>query len=179
MAGEVIANDVEIFRRHFSERCLCVNLYGSSECSVASVSFINHTSALDRHRISIGYPVERTELILLDDQGNVAEVRGEIALGCDHLALGYLNRDELTHTKFSRGGTLTEAARLYRTGDLGRRRLDGGIDFCGRKDFQVKIRGFRIEPAEIQAALGEHEFVESALVVTHARDDGEKTSPHL
>jgi amino acid adenylation domain-containing protein len=91
---------------------------------------------------------------------------GELLVGGDGLAHGYLGRPALTAERFLPHPFATRPGeRLYRTGDLVRWLPDGALEFRGRNDFQVKIRGFRIEPGEVEKALGEVPGVEKALVV--------------
>jgi non-ribosomal peptide synthetase component F len=91
---------------------------------------------------------------------------GEIYIGGAGVALGYLDRPELTADRFIAdsfsGG---EGSRLYRTGDVGRWRTDGTIEYLGRNDHQVKIRGFRVELGEIEAKLMQCQSVKDAIVV--------------
>ena len=91
------------------------------------------------------------------------------------VALGYLNRPELTAERFI-PDPFSDApdARMYRTGDLGYWRADGLIEFVGRNDFQVKIRGFRVELGEIEARLGELPEVKEVVVL--AREASRVTS---
>jgi acyl carrier protein len=97
-------------------------------------------------------------------------VPGELFIGGDALARGYLHRPELTVERFVRDPFSDDpAARMYRTGDLVRYLPDGNIEFLGRIDHQVKIRGFRIELGEIEELLREHPTVREAVVM--ARDD--------
>ena len=97
---------------------------------------------------------------------------GEIHIGGDGLARGYLNRDDLTNERFVYWDVTekSESRRLYKTGDLARYRVDGSIEFLGRVDQQVKVRGHRIEPGEIEAALREHAAIAEVVVV--ARGEG-------
>jgi acyl carrier protein len=96
-------------------------------------------------------------------------------VGGEGVALGYLNRPELTAERFvpdpfsGRPG-----ARMFRTGDLARWRADGDIEYLGRLDDQVKIRGFRIELTEVRGALLEHPSIREAVVVAREDTPGEK-----
>jgi acyl carrier protein len=122
--------------------------------------------------VTIGSPISNTRAYVLDDEMGLAPVGvvGELYLGGDGLARGYLNRPELTAERFVPDPfNATAGGRLYSTGDLVRYRVDGQLDFLGRRDHQVKIRGFRIELGEIEAALKNHAGVEDSLVM--ARED--------
>ena len=100
-------------------------------------------------------------------------VIGEIHIGGDGLARGYINRPEATKEKFIANPFSRDPdSRLYKTGDLGRYLPDGNIEFLGRIDNQVKVRGYRIELGEIEVVLGQHPMVQSSVVVVarrHAR----------
>src|SRR4029078_7794108 len=98
---------------------------------------------------------------------------GELFIGGDCLARGYLDRPELTAEGFlSNPSGKTEGERLYRTGDLARYLPDGNIEFLGRTDSQVKLRGFRIELGEIEAALSQHSAVREAVVLLLENEPG-------
>ena len=102
-------------------------------------------------------------------------VPGELHIGGEGLARGYLNQPELTDEKFIRNYfNLDTGARLYKTGDLCRYLTDGSIEFLGRVDQQIKIRGFRIELEEIETVLGQHPAVRQAIVVAREDVPGEK-----
>jgi thioesterase domain-containing protein/acyl carrier protein len=165
LGGEpVVKRDVERYQKHFSPNCLFANLSGQSESSLNLVYFLNQGAALTGNAIPMGYPVEDTEVLLLDAQGHTTELYGEIGIRSGHVALGYWNRPELTAAAFVAdpdGG----CKRLYRTGDMGRIMADGSISFVGRKDGQVKIRGLRIELGEIEAVLEGHPNVKEVAVI--------------
>jgi amino acid adenylation domain-containing protein len=147
-----------------------INLYGSSEVA-ADVTCFDTSSNSPRGFVPIGKPIGNVRVYLLDPSLNPVPigVPGEIHVGGDCLALGYLDRPELTAERFI-ADPFCPGGLLYKTGDLGRYREDGNIEFLGRGDNQVKIRGLRIELGEVEAALMEHESVHRAAVLV--REDG-------
>ncbi|MBW8873677.1 MAG: non-ribosomal peptide synthase/polyketide synthase [Acidobacteria bacterium] len=146
------------------------NLYGPTETTIWSA--VSSVGEADR-AISLGRPIANTQVHLLDrDLGLVPyNVAGEVHIGGDGLARGYLGRPELTAERFipDPHGSVP-GARLYKTGDLARRPAGGDLEFLGRLDHQVKVRGYRIELGEIEAALHRHGAVREAVVVAH--EDG-------
>jgi acyl carrier protein len=125
----------------------------------------------------IGRPIANTQAFILDRHLNPVPiaVTGELYVGGDGLARGYLHRPELTAEQFvPHPFSNTPGARLYRTGDLARYRSDGTIDFLGRIDNQVKIRGFRIELGEIEAILSQHPQVRKSVVLARGDLAGDK-----
>jgi predicted O-methyltransferase YrrM len=118
--------------------------------------------------LPIGGPLANMQIHLLDDslQPVPAGVPGELYIGGESLARAYLNRPELTASKFIPSPFADEpGARLYKTGDLARYLSDGNLIFLGRRDQQVKIRGYRIEPGEVESVLREHPGLKEAIVV--------------
>ncbi|HEY7598853.1 MAG TPA: condensation domain-containing protein, partial [Candidatus Limnocylindrales bacterium] len=101
-------------------------------------------------------------------------VSGELSIGGDCVARGYLGRPALTAAKFVPDACAgIPGARLYRSGDLVRRRHDGELDFLGRWDSQVKIRGYRVEPAEVEATIDRHPTVRESAVLAREDERGE------
>ncbi|MDQ3287621.1 MAG: amino acid adenylation domain-containing protein, partial [Pseudomonadota bacterium] len=154
-----------------------VQCYGPTETTTfASMHEIN---GLDEqaHSVPIGRPIGNTRIYVLDSCGEPAPVgvTGEIHIGGEGVARGYLNRDELTQERFLRDPFSSDPqARMYRTGDLGHWREDGTLEFQGRNDSQVKIRGFRVELGEIQAKLAGCGGVREAVVLAREDQPGEK-----
>jgi len=147
-----------------------INGYGPTENTTFTCCYpITHFST-EEHSVPIGRPISNTQCFILDRnlQPVPIGVRGELFVGGDGLAQGYLNDPKLTAEKFIlnpyRPGFL-----MYRTGDFARYRPDGNIEFLGRIDNQVKIRGYRIELGEIESVLKLHPAVKEAVLV--ARED--------
>ena len=164
--GDVMSADVA--RRAIRElpEARLWNLYGPTECTVYATGF-----EVDRdpgEGVPIGWPLENTTAYVLDGHGEPCpfNIAGELHLGGDGVADGYLDRPELTAERFVPDPFSTDPdARLYRTGDRARVRADGCIEFLGRMDRQVKIRGFRIELGEVEAAIGASGRVRQSVVV--------------
>ena len=140
--------------------------------------FINHETEITGNIVPVGYPVEDTDVLLLNKAGKQGEVYGEIGIRSAHVALGYWRKPEKTKAAFlpdPQCGT----KRIYRSGDLGRLLPDGNIAFIGRNDVQVKIRGVRIEPGEIEAALGRHPAVRDSVVLAREDSSGRQAAGGL
>jgi acyl-CoA synthetase (AMP-forming)/AMP-acid ligase II/acyl carrier protein len=140
------------------------NMYGPTETTIWSA--ISRVKRGDGP-ITIGRPIANTEIYVLDSELNLVPIGslGEILIGGEGLARGYLNRAELTAEKFV-PHPFKRNARLYRTGDLGYFLPNGEIVCLGRTDNQVKIRGFRIELGEIESVLKQHPAIRNAVVAT-------------
>src|ERR1051325_3432782 len=150
-----------------------LHVYGPTESTTYATWHEVEEVAPDATTIPIGGPLANTQAYVLDKNFEPVPVRvpGELFIGGDGLARGYLQRPALTAEKFVPHPFSSEhGARLYRTGDLVRRLPDGQIEFLGRADNQVKVRGFRIELEEIEAVLRAHPSVEEVSVL--AREDG-------
>ncbi|HVF39888.1 MAG TPA: amino acid adenylation domain-containing protein, partial [Gemmatimonadaceae bacterium] len=127
--------------------------------------------------VPIGRPIANTRIYLLDPHLKPVPVGvpGELYIGGDGLARGYLNRDDVTAERFVADPFAAAGSKLYKSGDLARYLPDANIEFLGRLDDQVKIRGFRIEPGEVEAALKHCSGVRECAVIACADDTGDKT----
>ncbi len=146
------------------------NLYGPTETTVWSTCW-----KVNAHQpgIRIGRPIANTQVHILDAHGQPCPigVSGEIFIAGSGVALGYLERPELTAERFVADPfSVHPGARMYRTGDRGRWCHDGLLEHLGRLDFQVKVRGHRIELGEIEATLAAHPAVKQTVVM--ARESG-------
>ena len=148
------------------------NMYGPTETTVWSTV---HKVSSASSSVPIGKPIANTQLYVLDAQRALIPqgVIGELYIGGDGLARGYLNREELTQERFV-PNPFVQGTRIYRTGDLARWLSDGTVECLGRVDNQVKIRGFRIELGEIEARLAEHPAVHQAVVIAREDTPGDK-----
>ena len=155
-----------------------VNGYGPTESAVLACCYrIPRTQSPAARSIPIGRPIANTQVYILDPslQPVPVGVAGEMYIGGDGLACGYLNRPQVTSQKFISDPFSAEAgARLYKTGDSCRYLPDGKIEFLGRLDNMVKLRGFRIELGEIESSLVEHPAVSAAALVVREDDHGDK-----
>ena len=166
--------DVELLRRHFSDRCVLVNGLGATETGLIRQHFVELDTPVDDGLLPVGGPVEDMEVLLLDEEGRPAApgTVGEIAVRSEFLATGYWRAPERTARAFlpdPAGGP----RRTYRSGDLGRLRPDGCLELLGRRDLRAKIRGQSVEVADVEGALLGLPSVGEAAVAVQARPDGE------
>ncbi len=145
------------------------NVYGPTECTV-DTTVCRITGEIEAP--VIGRPIANTQVYILDEQMRVLPVGvgGELYIGGDGLARGYLNQPHLTAEKFvPHPFGRTGGERVYRTGDRARWLEDGSVEFLGRTDNQVKIRGYRIELGEVEAALRQQADVSEAVALVQER----------
>jgi amino acid adenylation domain-containing protein len=151
-----------------------INHYGPTETTIGCVAGYIDFQCFEEFKKNptIGRPINNTKVYILDGYLRLAPVGvvGELFIGGQGVARGYLNNPELTTDKFNRsyGSTYIN----YRTGDLARWLTDGRIQFLGRKDSQVKIRGFRVELGEIENQVIKHEAIADAVVVAQEKNKG-------
>jgi natural product biosynthesis luciferase-like monooxygenase protein/amino acid adenylation domain-containing protein len=177
LGGEaIVPHALTNWIRHDSLRI--VNEYGPTEAVVGCCTY--EFSGWPGDAVPIGRPISGAQLYVLDDHLEPVPVgvAGELYIGGEGVARGYLGRPDLTAAAFvpdpfaARGGRGRAGDRLYRTGDLARYRADGNLEYLGRSDGQIKLRGYRIELAEIESVLTQQAGIAEAAVVLREDDPG-------
>ena len=156
-----------------------INVFGITETAIDSTSWqVRSDNPIDGSVVPIGRPFLNQRAYVLDHHGGPVPpgATGELYIGGGSVTRGYQGRADLTATRFVADPFAADGSRLYRTGDAARRGHDGVIDFIGRVDHQINVRGHRIEPAEVEAALCEHNQVLDAAVADRRDGTG---SPQL
>lgn len=169
MSGEAMPSD--LVRRFSRPGRRILNCYGPTETTVSA----SCTELLPHRPVTLGVPFPTYLFYLFDEQLRPVEPGGvgEICIGGPGVAIGYLNRPELTAERFVPNPIIRDRAvapRIYRSGDLGRLTPTGEYEYLGRIDTQVKIRGYRIELGEIEQVIREDHAVETAVVTPMQRD---------
>ncbi|KNC51165.1 amino acid adenylation domain-containing protein [Thecamonas trahens ATCC 50062] len=158
------------------------NHYGPSETHVVTAAVLDGDPAAWPALPSIGFPIAKARCYIVDASGAVVPpgVPGELLIGGDVLARGYLHAPDLTAAAFV-PDTLTPAAplgaRLYHTGDMVRQLASGELEYLARKSAMVKIRGHRVEVGEVEVVLGTHPAIQSAVVVAQDAPGSTSSSP--
>jgi amino acid adenylation domain-containing protein/FkbH-like protein len=174
IGGEAVSqNALDIWFKRSGYRPRLINAYGPTEATVNTT--VLEVQPENTTHLSIGRPISNMRTYILDGHGEPVAVGvvGELYIGGEGVARGYLMRPELTAERFI-ASPFVEGDRLYRTGDLCRYLSDGSVEYLGRDDFQVKIRGFRIELGEIKSQLMSHPRVGEAVVVAREEEGGGK-----
>ena len=180
----------EFFRKKLPPQISVINTYGPTEYTVDATSYeINNTSLSvgEQKSVLIGKPLDNTRIYILDSNNSPVPIGviGELHIGGAGLAVGYLNRPDLTAERFITNPFATEAdlaegyTKLYKTGDLVRWSADGNIEYIGRNDDQVKILGHRIELGEIEHAISQLEGIKQAFVLVKERQTATITTKYL
>jgi amino acid adenylation domain-containing protein len=152
-----------------------VALGGATEATIWSNFHV--VGAIDPAWVSVPYgrPIQNARYYVLDRdlQPCPVGVPGDLFIGGECLAEGYVGQPELTAQRFIADPFVpSPQARMYRTGDRARFGPDGTMEFLGRLDTQVKLRGFRIELGEIEVAMARHPAVRDAVCVLHDSGEG-------
>lgn len=153
------------------------NHYGPTETHVVSAHELSGDCAQWPELPPIGMPLPHVRIRIVDAALNdgAAGTEGELLLGGDCLAAGYINQPELTTERFIEHA----GAHWYRTGDRARAAVNNSLDYLGRLDEQIKLDGFRIEPTEIEVVLCRHPAVVEAAVVAAEGAGGKRLVAHV
>jgi amino acid adenylation domain-containing protein len=145
------------------------NMYGPTETTIWS-----SLARIDSDEVTIGRPIANTQMYVLDGNRDPVPrgVVGDLWIGGEGVARGYLNRTDLTADRF-RPNPFRQGERMYRTGDLARHLSDGRLICLGRTDTQVKVRGHRIELDEITTVLSSHPSVRECVVTADKAQTGD------
>jgi amino acid adenylation domain-containing protein len=176
MAGEpLLPSDVGRWLDLYGDRTQLINLYGTSETTMAK--FFYFVKPEDRHlrSIPVGKPMEGARAVVVDAKGKPcpAGMIGEIYIRTPYRSLGYYKQPELTAEVFVQNPFSDDPNDIvYKTGDLGRVLKSGDFEYLGRQDQQVKIRGVRVELAEIENLLRTHSAVKDVAAIDRADSAG-------
>jgi len=174
----VSMKDFQLWKKVTDSNIRWLNAYGLTETTITSLVFdpASSETGLKCASVPIGRPIDNTEVYILDRhlQPVPVGIAGELYIGGDCLAIGYLNRPEVMAEKFV-ASPFSPEARLCKTGDLARYLPDGQIEYLDRADNQVKIRAYRVELGEIESVLASHPGVRAAAVAAHAEESGAVT----
>jgi len=167
IGGETLSEGVLKHVQKVAPSARIYNMYGPTETTVWSI----YKDVTLADYVTIGNPIANTRIYILDEERAPVPIgiTGEIYIGGEGLARGYLNREDLTKEKFVTD-LFHQDQTMYKTGDLGRWTSKDEIEHLGRNDDQVKIRGFRIELREVEHCLLEHKLIQEAVVIS--REDG-------
>ena len=172
LGGEALSWQLVEKIREYAPSCQILNHYGPTETTVGVLTYPVQERMRDQSEtVPIGRAIANTQSYILDHylQPVPIGVPGELYIGGDNVARGYVNQPQLTAERFITiqdwGIEDTLPKRVYKTGDLARYLPDGTIEFLGRIDHQVKIHGFRIELGEIESLLTQHPAIRDAIVL--------------
>jgi amino acid adenylation domain-containing protein len=178
MAGEPLyPADVKRWIEIFGERIKLVNIYGTTETSVAKVVYEVRAEDVERPTVPVGKPIKGSAIMLMDVAGKPCRqgTVGEIYIRTPYRSFGYYGDPELTTQVFVQNPFSQDPNDLvHKTGDYGRFLEDGNLEYLGRRDQQVQIRGVRIELGEIENLLRAHEAVADVAVVDRSDQEGNK-----
>lgn len=142
------------------------NVYGPTETTIWSMI---EKISVRKQRIDIGKPIANTTVHILDDTGDLTPLGaiGELYIGGDGVARGYLNREDLDKLKFVGSNVSDRYSKIYRTGDLVKMWPTGSVEFIDRVDDQIKFNGHRIELGEISSTLLKYRGIQECIVTSN------------
>lgn len=163
LSGDWIPTDLPDKIRKISNESTIVAMGGATEASIWSNYHICKKNDIYERSIPYGVTLSNQSMYVLDYRGEYCPVNvdGDLYIGGDGLAKGYINNEELTSASF----IYVNGIRLYKTGDIAKILTSGEIEFLGRKDRQVKINGFRVELGEIEVVLNKLDLVKSSVAL--------------
>jgi amino acid adenylation domain-containing protein len=182
VGGDVLSVPIVQTAAEQLEGCQLINAYGPTENTTFTCCYPIRLPLPSTSSVPIGRPISNTCVYILDSVGKRVAFGepGELAIGGDGLARGYLNLPAVTAerfitVRFDNGPSL----RLYRSGDRVRYLPDRNLEFLGRIDRQIKVRGFRVEPTAIEATLARHDCVHTAAVITRGSADRRRLEAYI
>jgi amino acid adenylation domain-containing protein len=179
LGGEpVTSSDFDLYRRRFPRRCVFHVGLGSTEMNVIRQWFANHETDFPWPVAPLGYAVDDTDVVLVDEAGRPSGDEGEIAIVARTLPLGYWQGPGWNADAFPPASG-REGHRMYRTGDLGRTLPDGCLLYLGRRDSVVKVRGQWVSLSRVEAALGAVPGIREAAVTAPSGDQGARLVAHI
>lgn len=158
--------------KELNHKMMIINGYGPTEATICTTMYRYTGEEEDEKIVPIGYPVNNTQVYILDENCKETPIGipGELCISGDALALGYVNDSQGTKERFI-GHPFEDGRLMYKTGDMVKYLDDGSIQFLGRKDEQLKIRGYRIELGEIKNVLLGIKGIREAVVTVMDRDN--------
>ncbi|NEQ80727.1 MAG: amino acid adenylation domain-containing protein [Moorea sp. SIO2I5] len=179
LGGEALSWNLVEKIQHYKPSCQIINHYGPTEATVGVLTYPIKGESIrnSSETVPLGRPIANTQIYILDNhlQPVPMGVLGQLYIGGDSLARGYLNQPELTTERFIHNPFSDQLeSRLYKTGDLARYLPDGNIEFMGRIDHQVKVRGFRIELGEIESVVRQYPALRETAVLAREDEPGRK-----
>ncbi len=167
------------------------NMYGPTETTIWSTAYLVKDKSKTLLSVPIGRPIANTKVYVLDHHQQPVPIGciGELYIGGQGVALGYLNRDDLTEDRFiikpafleetscaSKGREQKTVSLLYKTGDLVKWMSDGNLIYLGRRDQLIKHHGNRIELGDIESAILTHSNINQIIVVRKKETQSEQYS---
>ncbi|MCC8365389.1 amino acid adenylation domain-containing protein [Xenorhabdus sp. PB61.4] len=176
LSGEMLKGSlVDLFYQRRLPQAQLINLYGTTETTLARVCYRVTEKDRQRSLIPAGKPIDDTVIAVVNERGESvpAGMEGEIWISTPYMSAGYLSSGAENHSRFitPENGELAGQP-VYRTGDLGRIDEQGNLLLLGRNDFQIKINGQRLETAEIESLLEQHPAVQQAIVQAFEQPQG-------